>query len=89
MKRYIYILLGLLIYWPVSYLTHLVLTTYFGIEDQWIIWLVTMPVALVLVSIVFFITYLWKKHRRKAKEQAKEKAKAMEAAKAVAEERNK
>jgi len=89
MKRYIYILLGLVIYWPVSYLTQLVLNRYFSIDNVWIIWLVTMPVAIVLVAIVSFIAYLWKKHRKKAKEQAKEKAKAMEAAKAVAEEKNK
>jgi len=86
MKKYIYILLGLIIYWPVSYLTQLVLGTYFDIDNAWIIWGVTMPAALVLISIVFFIAYLWKKHRKKAKEKAKEKAKAMEAAKALAEE---
>jgi len=67
MKKVIPFLLGLTVYFPISYLTRIVLGYFSSIDNEWIIWLITLPVAIILVGLVLFCLWLIKKRRKAAK----------------------
>ena len=67
MKKVLSFVFGLIVYFPISYLTRLVLDRFSDIDNEWIIWLITIPVAIILVALVSLCSWIIKKRRKAAK----------------------
>jgi len=66
MKNFLSFLFGLTVYFPISFLTRIIVQHFFDITNEWIIWLITIPIAIVLVGIVAIVSKIVKKHKQKS-----------------------
>ena len=66
MKNFLSFLLGLIVYFPIFFLTRIIVQHFFDITNEWIVWLITIPIAVILVGIVAICSKIVKKHKQKS-----------------------
>ena len=65
MKNFLSFLFGLTVYFPISFLTRIIVQHFFDITNEWIIWLITIPVTVVLMGIIALCSKIVKKHKKR------------------------
>ena len=66
MKNFLSFLLGLVVYFPIFFLTRTIVQHFFDITNEWLVWLITIPITVVLVGIVAICSKIVKKHKQKS-----------------------
>jgi len=66
MKKFLSFLLGLIVYFPIFFLTRIIVQYFFDITNEWLVWLITIPIIVVLVGIVALCSKIVKKHKQKS-----------------------